>query len=138
MIKILFVGFYNVFKYTIYSIKEDDKYFGAFQHSIFVAVFIHVINLFSLVRIITLKIFVKPANLWVILTMISVVGLFIYYKYYKKGWFKFLTEEKRSLQLNIFSSVLSLVYIVISVYMMLYVGDYIRSVLVGDGVSTVR
>lgn len=124
---IIFIGWYHLLDKTIYTYKKDTIGIGPKEHSFFITFLFHGINVWKIVRFLMLKFYSTTVPLYVGLMIATAVFFTGYLFFYKRRTENLVKIDMTGFQ--IFLTVAgALIYVIISVYGMLKVSDYIRSV----------
>jgi hypothetical protein len=125
MFKIIFIGFYQLFKWTIYW-DRHDPFFGALEHSFMFSMIIHVMNIHTITRILAAKYLHSYVGFEFMLAIILVLGTLVYLFCYRNGWLKKVIGKHRENKFLFLFGLVSIVYLAMSVYLMFCTGDYIK------------
>ena len=128
-IDFIFLGWYRILDKTVYAYKTVNDGIGPREHSFFISFLLHGINIYTVLRFIFIQYYGKPVELSLSLPIAGTVFFLGYLIYYKKGRADKVISHKTGVFQVIFSLILTLGYTIASVYFMLEVGNYVRSIL---------
>lgn len=126
---IVFFGWYHILDRTIYSNRAEREGIGAKEHSFFITFLFHGINIWTLISYLAAKYFHIVIPLHVSLSLGLVVFVVGYLRFFKKRAGEILAQEVKSVEVILFV-IIALVYVVISVYLLFKVGDYVREIVI--------
>ena len=128
-IDFVFWGWYQILDKTIYSHKTVSDGIGPREHSFFINFLLHGINIYTVLRYIFIQYLGKSVELSLSLPIAATVFIIGYFIYFKKGRADNVISFKMGAFKVIMSLVLTVVYTVVTIYLMLEVGNYVRSIL---------
>jgi hypothetical protein len=122
----VFWGWYQILDKTIYSMKTEDQGIGAREHSFFITFLLHGINIWTGLSYLFMEYMGEAIGLYSGLSI--AVGVFAI------GYLIFFRNKRAnaviSSNMNVFkgsiSLVLTIAYTVLTIYLMLETGNYIR------------
>jgi hypothetical protein len=125
IIDIIFWGWYHILDKTIYSYGTQDRLIGSREHSFFVSFLFHGINLYTILGYITTTYFGFHVPLFVSLSLAITVFILGYISFFKKRANKILAYDVKTSK-AIFYIAIALTYVILSIYFMFKVGNYVR------------
>ena len=128
---IVYFGWYQILDKTIYGLGFERGVIGPKEHSFFVTFLVHGINVSTLLDFLLVKYFNVSTPLYLNLSLavlIFAVGYLVYFRRRKAS--EIITRNVGTAKAILFV-ILSLVYVVVSVYLMLETAHYIRYQLTG-------
>lgn len=128
---IVFFGWYHVLDKTIYSYGTERGGIGPKEHSFFITFLFHGINLWTLLSYLLAKYFSVDVPLYVGLSLGLVVFVVGYLSFFRKRASEILTHDVKNMKAILFV-IIALTYVVISVYLMFKVGNYVREIVVSQ------
>jgi 1,4-dihydroxy-2-naphthoate octaprenyltransferase len=130
IIDIVFLGWYRILDKTIYLYRIEQGGIGPKEHAFFITFLLHGINLWSLFRYLSFEYFGFRIDWWLLIGIVVLgIGYFFYYR--RERLNKILLGDINSFKFFLYI-MFALIYTIFSVYIMLKLGDYIRSKLHGD------
>lgn len=127
LLDIFFFGWYYILDKTIYSYGAEKGVIGPKEHSFFITFLFHGINLWTVLRYLTMKYFNAQVPLYISLSLGVFVFVLGYLFFFKKRKMIVLNDVK--FVEKILCAIVSIIYVVVSVYLMFKVGDYVRYIL---------
>lgn len=123
----IYFGWYKILKDTVYSYRTDNEGIDSKEHAFFISFLLHGINIWSLFRYFLMKYNGTMVNLyWGIAIALTVFGLgYIYF--FRKRISKLISSSFSMVKIVI-SICLTLIYSLITVYLMHQIGDYLRQI----------
>lgn len=130
IVDIFFWGWYKILDKTIYLYRTEQSGIGPKEHAFFIAFLLHGINVWSLFRYLSFEYFGLRMD-WGILIGIMVfgIGYLIYFR--NKRLSKIVSGDINKFNTFLYI-MLTLIYTIVSVYIMLELGNYIRYKLHGE------
>ena len=117
MSKKLIIGFYEIFRVTLYR-DNKNPYFGALEHSLFVLAILHSININTLLQLLSKGLFGINVKFWIVLVMYIIVLLTVYIYFYRSKLAHGIVFKKRGNKAVTISVSFSVVYLLLTVYFM--------------------
>ena len=133
LVDIVFLGWYHICDKTIYANVADTEGIGPKEHSFFITFLIHGINLSSLESYLAAKYLSINGPLYVKLTMAAAVFVIGYVWFFRKRANEVLARNIKNGMLILYV-VIALAYVVISVFLMFKVGNYVREIVLSGKV----
>lgn len=122
----IFWGWYQILDKTIYSMKNENVGIGPKEHSFFITFLLHGINIWTAFRYFLMKFSEKTISLLGgLLIAVSVFGIG-YFIFYKNKRANIVISTDKNIFKGTISLVLAIAYTIITVYLMLETGNYIR------------
>lgn len=125
LLDVIFFGWYHILDKTIYSYGTQDRLFGPKEHSFLISFLFHGINLHIILSYITATYFRFHVPLFISLSLAIVVFILGYISFFKKRTNKILAYDVKTSKAILFI-VIALTYVIVSVYLMFKVGNYVR------------
>ncbi len=132
IIDIAFWGWYKILDKTVYLYRTEQGGIGPREHAFFIAFLLNAINIWSLISYLFIEYFAKNvSHYWglFILIILFVIGYFVYFR--NRRWDKIASLDIGRFQAFLYIA-LTLAYTIVSVYIMLELGNYIRYKLHGE------
>lgn len=126
---IVFFGWYHILDKTIYSFGASREGIGPKEHSFFITFLFHGINLWTILRYLLAKYFSMSVPLYTSLFLALAVFVVGYLSFFRKRASEILTQEVKNVKTILFV-VIALAYVILSVYLMFTVGNYVREIVV--------
>lgn len=126
IVDIVFWGWYRILDKTIYLYRTEQGGIGPKEHAFFIAFLLHGINIWSLLSYLFIEYFdANISHYWGLLIFIILlfVGYLAYFR--KKRLSKIISGDINKFNTFLYI-ILTLIYTIVSVYIMLKLGDYIR------------
>jgi hypothetical protein len=130
----VFLGWFRILKNTLYlHNKEENIFLNAEGHAFFLTFLLHSMNCISALRFCLFYFFHQYTNTYVSLSLTAFFFVAGYRFYFSKGAASELIEAEMK-SIKFFGVIVTLAYAVLSFYIFLFVGDYIRtsSMIVGS------
>jgi hypothetical protein len=124
---IVFFGWYHILDKTIYSNGAERVGIGPKEHSFFITFLFHGINLWTILRYLLAKYFNVSVPLYASLSLALAVFVLGYLSFFKKRANDIITRDVENVKAVLFV-IIALVYVIVSVYLMFKVGDYVREI----------
>jgi hypothetical protein len=121
----IYLGMYYILDNTVYLYGNSIDGFGPKQHSLLITFLFHGINVWSLVRFSLATYYFIDTSFFVSAAIIGLSLLAGYLFFYKTRVDKLLLV-RYTITMKIISVVVSVVYVTLSAYLMLKVGDYVK------------
>lgn len=135
---IIFLGVYYVLD-KIYSFRSDrNPDFGPKQHSSVISVGLHTMNLQTLLNFISITYFHRTVNLYAFSGLVIILIIIGYLIYYKGKRIERILNKPITVNKKAIYVIISIVYIVVSSYLMIIAGNHGREALTGESVDTNR
>jgi hypothetical protein len=128
---IIYFGWYHILDKTIYGLGFERGPMGPREHSFFVTFLVHGINVSTLLDFLLVKYFNVSTPLYLnlsIAVLIFAIGYLVYFKRRKAS--EIITKDVSTAKAILFV-ILSLVYVIVSVYLMIETAHYVRYRLTG-------
>lgn len=124
---IVFFGWYHILDKTIYSFGTGREGIGPKEHSFFITFLFHGINLWTSLSYLSAKYFSVDVPLYVGLSLgLTVFGIG-YLSFFRKRASEVLSHEVKNVKTILFV-IVALTYVILSVYLMFKVGNYVREI----------
>lgn len=129
---IIFFGWYHILDKTIYSFGASRQGIGPKEHSFVITFLFHGINLWTILSYLSAKYFRADVPLYVGLFLgLAVFGVG-YISFFKKRASEILSLEVKNVTAILFV-IIALIYVIVSVYLMLKVGTFVRDLVLSQG-----
>jgi len=122
---IIFFGWYHILDKTIYSFGTERGSIGPKEHSFFITFLFHGVNLWTALSYLLAKYFSVDVPLYIGLSLGVAVFAVGYLRFFRKRASEILTHDVKNVKAILFV-IVALAYVVISVYLMFKVGNYVR------------
>lgn len=133
---IIFLGFYLIFN-KIYGLKANENNgFGPIEHSFYISVAIHTMNIDTFWSYISVNYFHKDVSIYLSILILIIFSLLGYLFYYKQQRAETLINRRHTNGIRILYIFISLSYVVISAHLMITVGNFNREILTGQSFET--
>lgn len=130
IIDIAFWGWYKILDKTVYLYRTEQGGIGPREHAFFIAFLLHGINVWSLFRYLSIEYFGTRIEWGILIGLtVFVIGYFVYFR--NRRWDKIASLDIGRFQAFLYIA-LTLAYTIVSVYIMLELGNYIRYKLHGE------
>ena len=123
---IIFFGWYQILDKTIYSLGFERGAIGPKEHSFFVTFLVHGINVSTILSFLLIKFFNVNLSLYVDLFLGVIIFAAGYLVYFRRGRATKIIMNNVNNAKAVLFVISSLTYVVISVYLMFEVGNYVR------------
>ena len=120
---------YQILKVIIYNNNDRERAIGPREHSLFLVLFLHFINVNTTLNLFLVEVIEQPPNQYISLAVGLMVFLGGYFLYYRSGEINLAIEKKRRPLTATLFVVISCVYALMTVAFMWYSGEYVREVL---------
>lgn len=128
---IVFLGWYHILDKSIYSFGASREGIGPKEHSFFITFLFHGINLWTLLSYLLAKYFSVDTPLYVGLFLGLAVFAVGYLSFFRKRASEILSHNVRNMKTILFA-IIALAYVILSVYLMFKVGDYVREIILSQ------
>lgn len=126
LFEIIFIGILRFLEATIYK-NEDKETSFVFKHSLLITTLSIAINIQSILGL-TLAYFLQlKLDFFLFIGLIIIFSLFVYIRIYKTGRAERIAKKDQTIQVKLIYSLVSLIYIILTVYLMIEAGNIIRS-----------
>lgn len=125
-LKIIYWGWYQILDKTIYLYGKSNGGFGIKEHAFFISFSLHMINLLTLARFVFIKYFEKTTDYYIPFIICISVFSFGYLKFIKNKKAEAVISSEIYLIKGILIILFTLIYSIVTVYLMIEVGNYIR------------
>lgn len=122
----IFYGWFLIFSHTIYA-TSNSRSVNSKEHSFFLAFLAHSINLWTIYSYVLVKCCNITTSLYPGLLISAVVFIAGYVGYFRSGRADTLIKQEAPPGRMILSIVSAISYVSVSAYLMIRIGDYIRS-----------
>jgi hypothetical protein len=126
---IVFSGWFHILDKTIYSFGAEREGIGPKEHSFFITFLFHGMNLWTISRYLLAKYFAMSVPLYAGLSLGLAVLVVGYLSFFRNRASEILSRNVKNVKVILFV-VAALAYVVISVYLMFKVGDFVREIVV--------
>lgn len=133
LVDIVFLGWYHICDKTIYANVADTEGIGPKEHSFFITFLIHGINLWTLVSYAVAKYLGVNEPLYVSLTIAVTVFVVGYFWFFRKRANRIIARNIKNGKLVLYV-LIALAYVVVSVFLMFSVGNYVREIVLSKKV----
>lgn len=123
---IIFFGWYHILDKTIYSYGTEKGGIGPKEHSFFITFLFHGINLWTFLSYLLAKYLSVDVPLYVSLPLGLIVFAVGYLSFFRKRASEVLAHDVKNTKTILFM-IIALTYVVVSVYLMFKVGNYVRN-----------
>lgn len=128
---IIYFGWYHILDKTIYGLGFERGVIGPKEHSFFVTFLVHGLNVSTLIDFLLAKYFNVSTPLYLNLSfafLIFAIGYLVYFRRSRAG--EIITNNVNTAKAVLFV-ILSLAYVIVSVYLMIETAHYVRYRLTG-------
>jgi hypothetical protein len=125
---IVFFGWYHILDKTVYSFGANREGIGPKEHSFFITFLFHGINLGTCLGYLLAKFYSAGVPLYVNLSLGLAVFVVGYLSFFKKRASDILTRDIKNVKAILFV-IIALTYVIVSVYLMFKVGNYVREII---------
>ena len=125
ILDILFLGWYYILDKTIYSFGNESGSITPKEHSIFITFLFHGINVWTITSFVSTKYFDTQLSLYLSLLQVFLVIAVGYIIYLKRNRAGRVTSHETNISIIVFTVLASLIYVIVSFYLMIVVGDFI-------------
>lgn len=125
LLEIIFFGWYQILDKTVYSLGASREGIGPKEHSFVITFLFHGINLWTILRYLMVTYYNVSASLPLSLSLLVIVFVVGYFFFFNKKASRIITSDVKNAKAILFV-IIALAYVIISVYLMFQVGNYVR------------
>jgi|GEM_PF-2095857 len=128
---IIFWGFYKILDKTIYLHSESKEGYGPRQHAFFISFLFYGINLQTLFSFVCVTYFHRDINYALLILLVVTIFIMGYVIYFKRKRVERVITKTVSTNTGILYVCITLIYLIVSCYLMFIEGNYARYKLTG-------